>query len=105
MGVRPLQIVQFTFFRRVLDCVLTEMATSDSNAKMLALSKKVLEYIDNMAIIGNPNALRSKSSPPSVKTSEKVCIVTGGSMGIGLACCKIYAEDGYQVYNVDVSDA
>jgi len=35
---------------------------------------------------------------------EKVAIVTGGSMGIGLACCKIYAKDGWRVYNIDISD-
>jgi len=38
------------------------------------------------------------------KKTTQVAIVTGGSMGIGLACCKIYAEDGWQVYNIDISD-
>jgi len=36
---------------------------------------------------------------------KKVCIVTGGSMGIGLACCKLYSKDGYMVYNVDLADS
>lgn len=35
--------------------------------------------------------------------NAKVCIVTGGSMGIGLACCEIFAKDGFQVYNIDVA--
>ncbi len=37
------------------------------------------------------------SSPPC-------CIVTGGSKGIGLAVCQLFAENGYQVFNLDLED-
>lgn len=34
--------------------------------------------------------------------SPKVCIVTGGSLGIGLAVCQTFAQAGYQVFNLDL---
>jgi 2-keto-3-deoxy-L-fuconate dehydrogenase len=34
--------------------------------------------------------------------SSKVCVVTGGSMGIGLALCQKFCIEGYQVYNLDI---
>lgn len=34
--------------------------------------------------------------------SSKVCVVTGGSMGIGLALCQKFCAEGYQVYNLDI---
>ena len=33
-----------------------------------------------------------------------VCVVTGGSLGIGFAVCKLFSENGYQVLNLDVRD-
>jgi NAD(P)-dependent dehydrogenase (short-subunit alcohol dehydrogenase family) len=37
--------------------------------------------------------------------SEKpVCIVTGGSLGIGLSVCEVFSEHGYQVVNLDIRD-
>ena len=43
----------------------------------------------------------------SVNTDVKlnnspVCVVTGGSLGIGLAVCKTFAENGYRVVNLDI---
>lgn len=39
------------------------------------------------------------------KVSNKpVCIVTGGSLGIGLAVCKVFSEHDYQVVNLDIRD-
>lgn len=35
---------------------------------------------------------------------KNVCIVTGGSMGIGLAVCETFAREGYQVVNLDLSN-
>ncbi|WP_414829763.1 SDR family NAD(P)-dependent oxidoreductase [Alteromonas sp. H39] len=32
----------------------------------------------------------------------RVCVVTGGSVGIGLAVCKKFAQEGYQVVNLDI---
>ncbi|WP_371186574.1 SDR family NAD(P)-dependent oxidoreductase [Thalassotalea maritima] len=34
--------------------------------------------------------------------SSPVCIVTGGSSGIGLAICKVFISAGYQVFNLDI---
>jgi len=33
-----------------------------------------------------------------------VCIVTGGSLGIGFAVCKLFSQNGYQVINLDIRD-
>lgn len=33
-----------------------------------------------------------------------VCIVTGGSLGIGFAVCKLFSENGYHVINLDIRD-
>lgn len=33
---------------------------------------------------------------------QKVCVVTGGSAGIGLAIVKRFINDGYQVFNLDL---
>jgi 2-keto-3-deoxy-L-fuconate dehydrogenase len=38
------------------------------------------------------------------KQNRPVCIVTGGSLGIGLAVCKQFAKDGYQVVNLDIQN-
>lgn len=32
---------------------------------------------------------------------SNVCVVTGGSAGIGLACCEVFLQNGYQVFNLD----
>lgn len=33
-----------------------------------------------------------------------VCVVTGGSLGIGLAVCEVFSSNGYQVVNLDIRD-
>ncbi|MBZ2161432.1 SDR family NAD(P)-dependent oxidoreductase [Alteromonas stellipolaris] len=35
---------------------------------------------------------------------QSVCVVTGGSLGIGLAVCKTFSENDYRVINLDVRD-
>tara|TARA_B100002049_G_scaffold234331_1_gene216592 strand:+ start:827 stop:1576 length:750 start_codon:yes stop_codon:yes gene_type:complete len=35
---------------------------------------------------------------------QPVCIVTGGSLGIGLAVCEVFAEQGFHVVNLDIRD-
>ncbi|GGW80373.1 SDR family NAD(P)-dependent oxidoreductase [Alteromonas halophila] len=37
-------------------------------------------------------------------TSQPLCIVTGGSKGIGLAVCQLFSAQGYQVVNLDLED-
>ncbi|WP_218352304.1 SDR family NAD(P)-dependent oxidoreductase [Alteromonas lipotrueiana] len=37
-------------------------------------------------------------------TSSLVAVVTGGSQGIGLAICRLFAKNGYQVFNLDIED-
>ena len=36
--------------------------------------------------------------------SQPVCIVTGGSLGIGLAISQKFASEGYRVFNLDLRD-
>lgn len=38
-------------------------------------------------------------------SSQAVCIVTGGSLGIGAAICERFAQQGYKVVNVDLQKA
>jgi len=38
-----------------------------------------------------------------MKENKKTCIVTGGSSGIGLSIVKLFLDNNYQVYNVDIS--
>lgn len=33
----------------------------------------------------------------------KVCVITGGSSGIGLSIATLFVQQGYQVYNLDIS--
>jgi 2-keto-3-deoxy-L-fuconate dehydrogenase len=35
--------------------------------------------------------------------SMPVCIVTGGSLGIGLAVCRTFSQAGYRVFNLDIT--
>ena len=35
-------------------------------------------------------------------TKQPVCIVTGGSLGIGAAICQLFTKKGYQVFNLDL---
>ncbi|MDP2595328.1 SDR family NAD(P)-dependent oxidoreductase [Alteromonas stellipolaris] len=35
---------------------------------------------------------------------QSVCVVTGGSLGIGLAVCNTFSENDYRVINLDVRD-
>lgn len=37
-------------------------------------------------------------------SSRPVSVVTGGSKGIGLAVCQLFAKQGYQVFNLDLED-
>ena len=38
-------------------------------------------------------------------TNERpICIVTGGSLGIGLAVCNVFSAQGYTVINLDIRD-
>lgn len=39
-----------------------------------------------------------------MSSEQAVCVVTGGSVGIGLAVCKKFAASGYQVLNLDVAE-
>jgi 2-keto-3-deoxy-L-fuconate dehydrogenase len=38
----------------------------------------------------------------TITNNSPVCVVTGGSLGIGLAVCKTFAENGYRVVNLDI---
>lgn len=35
-------------------------------------------------------------------TTQPICIVTGGSLGIGAAICQLFAQKGYRVFNLDL---
>lgn len=37
-----------------------------------------------------------------MKKQQHVCVITGGSMGIGLALCQKFSSEGYQVFNLDI---
>ena len=34
---------------------------------------------------------------------KKVCVITGGSSGIGLSIVKLFVENNYRVFNLDLS--
>ncbi|WP_334059117.1 SDR family NAD(P)-dependent oxidoreductase [Alteromonas sp. S005] len=52
------------------------------------------------------NSDSANNNPKQPNNSEKrpVCVVTGGSLGIGFAICKLFSENGYQVVNLDIRD-
>lgn len=37
-------------------------------------------------------------------TQKPICIITGGSLGIGLATTSLFVQKGYHVYNLDIRD-
>ena len=51
------------------------------------------------------NAPALPSSPISFGLAGRVCIVTGGSQGIGEACARRFAREGAKVVIADVADA
>eukprot|EP00457_Paulinella_chromatophora_P012716 gb/GEZN01012946.1/.p1 GENE.gb/GEZN01012946.1/~~gb/GEZN01012946.1/.p1 ORF type:complete len:261 (-),score=37.24 gb/GEZN01012946.1/:219-1001(-) len=46
---------------------------------------------------------KKKRAKTSGDFSGQVCIVTGGTTGIGAACCQLFKDGGADVYNIDVS--
>ena len=34
---------------------------------------------------------------------KKTCVITGGSSGIGLSCAELFLDNGYQVFNLDLT--
>ncbi|MDC0603453.1 SDR family oxidoreductase [Aliiglaciecola sp.] len=39
----------------------------------------------------------------AIHNDKPVCIVTGGSVGIGAAICRQFADNGYEVHNFDIN--
>lgn len=72
----------------------------------------VIEIKAKLNVVRNNMALEDlDSSQPThgaKKTGERqkrpVCIVTGGSLGIGYAVCKVFSQNGYDVVNLDIRD-
>ena len=52
----------------------------------------------------NSDSLNNNDGVTSDKAQRPVCIVTGGSLGIGFAVCKLFSQNGYQVVNFDIRD-
>lgn len=52
----------------------------------------------------NSDSLNNNDEITSDKAQRPVCIVTGGSLGIGFAVCKLFSQNGYQVVNLDIRD-
>lgn len=50
------------------------------------------------------SAVESTDNGKYKHATRPVCIVTGGSLGIGHAVCKLFSENGYQVINLDIRD-
>lgn len=50
-------------------------------------------------------ATAASAPPPTKRTSKGTALVTGGSRGIGAACCREFASRGYGVVVVYQSDA
>jgi NAD(P)-dependent dehydrogenase (short-subunit alcohol dehydrogenase family) len=54
--------------------------------------------------MSSDTAPTSSSSPISFGLAGRVCIVTGGSQGIGEACARRFAREGAQVVVADIDD-
>jgi NAD(P)-dependent dehydrogenase (short-subunit alcohol dehydrogenase family) len=52
----------------------------------------------------NPESAKRDLKHSSDDAQIPVCIVTGGSLGIGFAVCKLFSQNGYQVINLDIRD-
>ncbi|MGB0567477.1 MAG: SDR family NAD(P)-dependent oxidoreductase [Alteromonas macleodii] len=52
----------------------------------------------------NPESAKKNLKHSSDDAQIPVCIVTGGSLGIGFAVCKLFSQNGYQVINLDIRD-
>lgn len=65
-------------------CALTEVEPGDRSRSKVFAS-------------GQLEAQPSAYTPLTVKASPRICIVTGGSRGIGAAVCERLAADGYRV--------
>ncbi|MFD3316782.1 SDR family NAD(P)-dependent oxidoreductase [Alteromonas macleodii] len=52
----------------------------------------------------NPESAKKNLKHSSDNAQIPVCIVTGGSLGIGFAVCKLFSQNGYQVINLDIRD-
>ena len=50
----------------------------------------------------NSDSAKKNIEHSSNEAQAPVCIVTGGSLGIGFAVCKLFSENGYQVINLDI---
>lgn len=50
----------------------------------------------------NSNSAKKNIEHSSNEAQAPICIVTGGSLGIGFAVCKLFSENGYQVVNLDI---
>ncbi|GFD92445.1 short-chain dehydrogenase [Alteromonas sp. KUL156] len=72
----------------------------------------VIEIKARLNVVRNNMALEDlDSSQPThgakktgVREKRPVCIVTGGSLGIGYAVCKVFSQNGYDVVNLDIRD-
>lgn len=52
----------------------------------------------------NTNAAINSALNKDERHHRPVCIVTGGSLGIGYAVCKLFSQNGYNVINLDIRD-
>ncbi len=52
----------------------------------------------------NPESAKKNLKHSSDDAQIPVCIVTGGSLGIGFAVCKLFSQNGYQIINLDIRD-
>lgn len=52
----------------------------------------------------NSDSAKKNLKHSSDDAQSPVCIVTGGSLGIGFAVCKLFSQNGYQVINLDIRD-
>ncbi|GFD77909.1 short-chain dehydrogenase [Tenacibaculum sp. KUL118] len=72
----------------------------------------VIEIKARLNVVRNNMALEDLDSSQPTHGAKKigerekrpVCIVTGGSLGIGYAVCKVFSQNGYDVVNLDIRD-